>query len=77
MDTFYELNAKRCVWWQRNSAHLPELPNPTVKNGGGNIMLWACFSSARKGKRVRIEVKMDGVKYGAILEENLSEAARQ
>ena len=39
-------------------------------------MLWGCFSSAGTGKLVRVDGKMDGAKYRAILEENLLEAAK-
>uniref|UniRef100_A0AAZ3RIR8 Transposase n=1 Tax=Oncorhynchus tshawytscha TaxID=74940 RepID=A0AAZ3RIR8_ONCTS len=49
---------------------------PTVKHGGGNIMVWACFSSAGTGKMVKIDGKMDGAKYRTILEENLMESAK-
>uniref|UniRef100_A0A4W5MBY5 M-phase inducer phosphatase n=1 Tax=Hucho hucho TaxID=62062 RepID=A0A4W5MBY5_9TELE len=36
---------------------------PTVKHGGGSIMLWGCFSAAGAGRLVRIEGKMNGAKY--------------
>ena len=49
---------------------------PTVKHGGGSIMVWACFSSAGTGKMVKIDGKMDGAKYRTILEENLMESAK-
>ena len=44
---------------------------PTVKNGGGSIMLWGCFSAAGTGRLVRIKAKMNGAKYREILDENL------
>jgi hypothetical protein len=50
------LNAKRHVW--RKSATIP-----TVKHGGGSILLWGCFSEAGIGRLVRIEAKMNGAKY--------------
>lgn len=41
-----------------------------------NIMLWGCFSSAG-GKLVRVDGKMDGAKYWAILDENLLESVKE
>ncbi|MCJ8736209.1 hypothetical protein PDJAM_G00256240 [Pangasius djambal] len=72
----FGLNAKRYVWRKPNTAHHPEHTIPTVKHGGGSIMLWGCFSSAGIGKLVRVGGKMDGAKYRAILDENLSESAK-
>ena len=51
----FGLNAKRYVW--RKSGTIP-----TVKHGGGNIMVWGCLSAAGTGKLVRIEGKMNGAK---------------
>uniref|UniRef100_A0A8C8K4I5 Tc1-like transposase DDE domain-containing protein n=1 Tax=Oncorhynchus tshawytscha TaxID=74940 RepID=A0A8C8K4I5_ONCTS len=69
-------NAKRYVWRKSNTAHHPEHTIPTVKHGGGSIMVWTCFSSAGTGKMVKIDGKMDGAKYRTILEENLMESAK-
>uniref|UniRef100_A0A8C7RFJ4 Tc1-like transposase DDE domain-containing protein n=1 Tax=Oncorhynchus mykiss TaxID=8022 RepID=A0A8C7RFJ4_ONCMY len=66
-------NAKHYVWLKSNTA---EHTIPTVKHGGGSIMVWACFSSAGTWKMVNIDGKMDGAKYRTILEENLMESAK-
>jgi hypothetical protein len=42
-----------------------------VKHGGGSIVLWGCFSAAGTRRLVRIEEKMNRVKYREILDENL------
>ena len=54
-----------------NTAHHPEHSIPTVKHGGGSIMLWGYFSSAWTGNLVRVDGKMDGARFREILEENL------
>ena len=49
---------------------------PTVKHGGGSIILWVCFSESGTGRQVRIEGKMNGAKYREILDENLLQSAQ-
>ena len=63
----FGLNAKRHVWRKPDTF-------PTVKHGGGSIMLWGGYSAA--GRLVRIEAKMNGAKYREILEENLLQRAQ-
>ena len=65
----FGLNDKRHIWRKPGTI-------PTVKHGGGSIMLWGCSSAAGKGSLVRIEGKMNGAKYREILDENLFQTAQ-
>ena len=52
----FGLNAKHHFWRKPDTI-------PTVKIGGGRIMLRGCFSAAGTGRLIRIEGKMNGAKY--------------
>jgi hypothetical protein len=49
---------------------------PTVKHGGGSMMLWGCFSAPGTGRLIRIEANMNGAKYRQIFDENLLQDLR-
>ena len=63
------LNAKRHIWRKPGTI-------PSVKHGGGSIMLWGCFSAVGTGRLVRIKRKMNGAKYREILDENLLQSTQ-
>ncbi len=52
-----------CVWRRSNAAYNPKNTIPTIKNGGGNIMLWGRFSAKGTGHLHRIKGTMDGAMY--------------
>jgi len=51
-------NAKQYVWRKPSTAHHPSNTIPTVKHGGGSIMLWGRFSMAETGRFVRTELPL-------------------
>ncbi|KAG2462686.1 TCB1 transposase, partial [Polypterus senegalus] len=71
----FGVNAWRHVWRKPGTAHHQANTIPTVKNGGGSIILWGCFSAAGTGRLVRIKGKMTAAMYRDILDENLLQSA--
>ncbi len=56
----FGINSTHCVWRRRNAAYDPKNTVPTVKHGGGNIMLWGCFSAKGTEQLHRIKGTMNG-----------------
>jgi len=59
----FGINSTRRVWRKRDADYNPKNTIPTVKHGGGNIMLWGCFSAKETGQLHCIEERMDGAMY--------------
>lgn len=58
--------------WKKRGEHLSErLVQPTVKHGGGSLMLWGCMSWEGVGHAAKIDGKMDAELYCSILEDEL------
>ena len=69
----FGINWTRHVWRKRNAEYNPKNTIPNVKHGGGNLMLWGCFSAKGTGRLHRIEGRMNG---GEIMGDNLLPSVR-
>ncbi|KAI4904828.1 hypothetical protein NFI96_006812 [Prochilodus magdalenae] len=65
---------QRYVWRRKNQAYEQKNTLPTVKHGGGSIMLWGCFASNGTGKLQRVQGTMNSLQYQEILGENVMES---
>ena len=72
----FGINSTRHVWRKRNAVYNPKNTIPTVKHGGGNLMLWGCFSAKGIGRLHCIERRMNGVMFREILGDNLLPSVR-
>ena len=72
----FGLNSKHLVWRKPGTTHHLLNTIPTVKRGGGSIMLWGCFSAAGTGGLVKVEGKLNGAKYRDILYGNLVQSVQ-
>lgn len=50
---------------------------PTVKHGGGSVLVWGCFSSSGVGPLIQIQGTLDQVQYRSILEDSMLPHARE
>ena len=62
----------RTVWRKPNTALDPKNLRPTVKHGGGSVMVWGCV-----GNLVSIDGIMDHKLYMYILQKNLKESVKK
>ncbi len=67
----FGISSTRRVWRKKKDEYNPKNTIPTVKHGGGNTMLWGCFSAKGTGRLHRIEGRMDGAMYHEILANSL------
>lgn len=72
-ESKFELfGSKRTVYVRRlrSEKMLPQCVVPTVKHGGGSIMIWECFSGHGVGDLFQVEGILKKEGYKAILEEH-------
>lgn len=68
---------QRYVWRRNNEAFAEKNTIPTVKHGGGSVMMWGCFSSSGTGSLHKIVGKMDSAMYQDILDKNIMPSVRK
>lgn len=73
----FKSKGKVIVWRKNGTALKPKNLTPTVKHGGGSVMVWGCMTASGVGKLEFIDGKMDQYVYKNILRKNLLASARQ
>lgn len=73
----FQCDGQQKVWRKRNESWKKRNLVPSVKYGGGNVLVWGCMSGAGVGNLVFIEGIMDKWKYLTILKENLKQSAEK
>lgn len=68
-------DGKKFVWRKPNAELQPQNIVPTVKHGGGSVMVWACMAYDGVGKLTFIEGIMNARKYIEVLRDNLNASA--
>lgn len=74
---FFVSDGRQIVWRKPNSELLPINLQPTVKHGGGSVMVCGCFSADGVGNLQIIEGIINQYKYIEILRNNLKESAER
>ena len=59
----YGRNSSCRVWMKKDAELHPKNTRPTVKHGGGNIMLWGCLSAKWTGRLTRVKGRINGAMY--------------
>ncbi len=60
----------KLVWWQPGEEYKDKCVLPTVKHGGGSVMVWGCMSAAGAGELQFIEGTMNDNMYCDILKQS-------
>ena len=68
-------DGKVTVWHKANEDLKIKNLRPTVKHGGGNVMVWGCISSTGVGEMAFIDCTMKQEDYLKILKDNLHKSA--
>ncbi|KAK3526883.1 hypothetical protein QTP86_003600 [Hemibagrus guttatus] len=61
----------KCVWWQPSEEYKDKCVLPTVKHGGGSVMVWGCMSAAGTGELQFIAGTMNANMYCDIRKQSM------
>lgn len=70
-------NQRETVWRKKHERYLQQCLSPTVKHGGGKVMVWGCISASGVGSLIRVEGNLNHQGYINILQEGMLPSARQ
>ena len=61
--TLFQNDGRIRVWRLPNERYKVDCVVPTVKHGGGGVMVWACFTWNELGPLIRLEGKINSQRY--------------
>ncbi len=64
------------IWCKSNTAFQKKNIIPTVKYGGGSVMVWGCFAASGPGRLAVINGTMNSAVYQKILKDNVWPSVR-
>ncbi|GFX16872.1 transposable element Tcb2 transposase [Trichonephila clavipes] len=65
----------RKIWRKNKTALEPKNVFPTLKHGGGNVMVWGCVAHNGAGNLAFIDNKINALAYIDVLQHNLLDSA--
>ena len=70
-------DGRQMVWRKANEEIITKQLKPTVKHGGGSVMIWGCISASGVGELVFFEDIMKKEDYPCILQQNFVKIAEK
>ncbi|KAK3571484.1 hypothetical protein QTP86_012631 [Hemibagrus guttatus] len=70
-STAGQMSVSHYVWRKSNTAFQKKNIIPTVKYGGGSVMVWGCFAASGPGRLAVLNGTMNSAVYQKILKENV------